>query len=267
LFLEIKFEILKIIMLNAVLRGSIFFLILYLPAAFFGIMDMWKYSVYILVVLAGMYSVILAIRQYRQIRYKLLEEREPELQDILTTAHDTMDEENVMVRAMWRELAMKVRKIRPVMFFEPGQIVKWVFVIFVLSVLTAMSPTLTYQLAKHNVTTDSFKLDINLPDFFDGPGINNGDIAAVDIFQDDSIFGDRSPIILGDDELTFEIDQDFSGIDFSSEDDLLNENFDENDDLTQIFIPKGTGFDAKKAAANSKQQKIWIKNYFEAIDK
>lgn len=127
LFDEVWKEIIKVVFINAMLNAVIFFFILHLMLSLFSINVMW--SVYASIA----YFVFSTYRQIKKIRLHTIEENNPELREILQTANDNMDKDNLMVRAMFRDLMARMKDVSSGSFLDAKKLV------FKLSIITSLS--------------------------------------------------------------------------------------------------------------------------------
>ncbi|NJL44184.1 MAG: hypothetical protein HC945_02625 [Nitrosarchaeum sp.] len=117
LFDEVWLEIIKVIFVNAMLNAVIFFFVFYLVLALFDVGVMW--AVYVSVA----YFVYSTFRQVRSVQLHMIESSNPGLREILRTANDNMDQDNLMVRAMFRELMERMKEVSGGSFLDVRKVV------------------------------------------------------------------------------------------------------------------------------------------------
>ncbi|RME52572.1 hypothetical protein D6783_04285 [Candidatus Woesearchaeota archaeon] len=139
-------EIIKVVFVNAMLNTVIFFFVIHLVFSLFSIRALW--SIYA----ATAYFVYTTYKQVRKVRLHVIEEKNPQVREILRTANDNMDEDNLMVRAMFRDLMERMKTVSGGSFLEARVVVVKILIITFLSVAI--------------VLLASFRVDLGL---FDNP--------------------------------------------------------------------------------------------------
>lgn len=213
MFNEVQYELVKIILLNVFLSTVILFLIADLIALIFS-MPIW----YVLV-LSLVYFVVIMIHEIRQISMAKVEERNPELKEMLRTAKDNMDDDSLMAHALFYEVIGKMKHVSSGTFLDFKKLMAKLSVIFALSIVLVSISFFNINVSKFDNPLAG-PLD-RLSGVFGGgtAGVDTGsaDIGGVD----DDIFGESSMAVLGDDRLQATInpsldDPDFNDVDPAS---------------------------------------------------
>lgn len=85
------------------------------------------------------------IYRSRKYRLEIYEEENPQLREILRTARDNLDNQNVVSQAMFDDLMERARSVTSESIIPSGEIIKKIFVIGALSFLTALSGLVDFQ--------------------------------------------------------------------------------------------------------------------------
>ncbi len=207
---EIRFEMLKVIILNAFLDATVVFLVLLLLLSIFGIGVMLPLLVAVLFLAGDVWW------RARQLSLKYIEDRNPEIREMLRTAADNKSEENLMAHALFADLIEKMREVSSGTFLDFKQIGFKVAAMFVLS-LTLVS------LAFFNVNIQKFENPLpGMKEKFDGYFgglVGDEGVEGIDLEgADDDIYGDPSIARLGDEDLDIKLEQSLNRIDFTTVD-------------------------------------------------
>lgn len=141
LFDEVWLEVMKVIFINAMLNTIILFFIVHLAFSLFDLPLLW--SVYVAIA----YFVYVSIKLVRRVQLERIERLNPELREILRTANDNMDKDNLMVRAMFRELMLRMSNVSSGSFLDKKHLIIKVIAITCLSMLLATLATFHIDLA------------------------------------------------------------------------------------------------------------------------
>lgn len=85
------------------------------------------------------------LRRSRKYRLEIYEEENPELREILRTARDNLDNQNIVSQAMFDDLMERARSVTSESIIPGKQILQKIMVIGILSFLTALSGIVDYQ--------------------------------------------------------------------------------------------------------------------------
>lgn len=192
LFKQLKREYLKIKILQGFLDGIIFFQLTYLIVKLAGIELPTSYPAY--VILAVLSSFIFAIDSFYRSRgysIEIYEEENPELAEILRTAHDNLDEKSVPVESLFDEVKDTARKISSESIIPNRAILAKVVAISFLSIATVVGGVTTI----HDMDIEN-PVDDSVTDN-GSTGSGSGSISEVE-------FGDNSDVLGEPDDFDYQ---------------------------------------------------------------
>lgn len=203
---EIRFEILKVIILNAFLDATIFFLALMLILSVFGI---W---LFIPISLSILFFAIDTYLYYRKFSLRKIEETNPAIREMLRTAADNRTSQSLMATALFSEVMQKMREVSSGSFIDFKKVMLKISAMFVLSIVLV-------SLAFFNVNIQKFENPLlgtrqRISQFFGEIGADEGDVAGLS--EGEGIYGEASIARLGDQDLDITFKQSLNQIDFSS---------------------------------------------------
>ncbi len=206
MFGEVQFELVKIILLNVFLSTVIFFLIADLVALVFG-MKLWY-----IVLAAAVYFVIVLVSELRKISVRVVEDRNPEMRELLRTAKDNQDQDTLMAHALFAEVLDKMRKVSSGTFLDFRKLMLKISAVFILSIVLV-------SLAFFDVNIQRFEDPLKAPLAalgralgFSSAGAGDDAGAAGDAGD---IFGEGRMANLGDDALIATVKPGLDNPDFS----------------------------------------------------
>lgn len=205
LFSEIRYEVWKVSFLNAFLNAAITFF--FFNIIFTIIKERYVYSV----VPALMIFAWSFVRKVRKYTLRKIEEGNPEVAEILRTAHDNSSRDTLMVHALFLELMQKMETVTAGVFIDPRRTVVKVGAIAVLAVIplliTGFLPFLI--------------MDNPLPGIEESIRGALGDqpLAPTDPIEDAAnrdLYGDRDVVALGNDRLDITAGSSGGSVDFTN---------------------------------------------------
>lgn len=211
---QLKREFIKVNVLQALLDALLFFLIANLITFIFKISIVQgarttTYSIggyatasLQMGILAGISVIVAAIDLYyrsQQYRLELYEEKNPELQEILRTARDNIDTQNIVSQALFDELLEKARKVTSESIIPAKEIIYKTLAVGFLSFLTVMSGLAGTQIGGQGIdvftTPDQVKDILNQQKNESGFQLKNAS----------DIYGDESDIDASDIDIDFNV--------------------------------------------------------------
>lgn len=107
-------------------------------------------TVHYQVLFASTFIFLLAdwIHRSRKYRLEIYEEKNPQLQEILRTARDNLDNQNIVSQAMFDDLMDRARSVTSESIIPSTQIIKKIVLVGLLSFLTALSGIVDFQVQK-----------------------------------------------------------------------------------------------------------------------
>ncbi len=207
MFDEVQYELLKVLLLNVFLESAILFLVIHLILSIFSMPLLFSG------VLAAIYFGARFYFQSRSFDLKRIEEKNPEIREMLRTANDNQESNTLMAQALFTEVLEKMRKVSSGTFINIEMILKRIGAIFVLSILLVGLAFFNIDIAKFdNPLAGSFSAAGNFIDGLRGEAPSQEGVELAD----DSLYGDPRMATLGDEELNIEIKQGLNQVDFSN---------------------------------------------------
>lgn len=105
LFRELYYEVFKIVLIHSIADALIVFLIL------LNITALFRVRFYYALVISLVMLLIDIILRMRHVKLKKIEQKNPQINEILRTARDNYNGEDFMVRAMFEELIAKMKSV------------------------------------------------------------------------------------------------------------------------------------------------------------
>jgi hypothetical protein len=208
MFNEVQYELVKIILLNVFLSSIILFMIADLVALVFN-MPIW----YVLVT-ALIYFIIMMIVEVRRISIHHVEQKNPDLREILRTAKDNQSEDTLMAHALFYEVLEKMKRVSSGTFLDFRKLMFKLCVIFALAIVLV-------SIAFFNINVQRFDNPFQKP--LDAIGRYFGKVTGqpdASLVKDaaNDVFGDPSMAKLGENQLTATINPSLNNPDFNSVD-------------------------------------------------
>lgn len=223
LFRELRYEVWKVSFLNAFLNAAIAFFLFNI--IFTIIKERYVYSLIpALIVFAWSF-----MRMARRYTLRRIEEGNPEVAEILRTAHDNHTKDTLMVHALFLELMQKMETVSAGVFINPKRALVKVALIAVL----AMTPLLITGFLPFLI------IDNPLPGIESSIRGALGDeplapTTAIEDAANRDIYGDKDVIALGNEELDITAASGQGGVDFTNTEDASGRNFRYNDYPTNV---------------------------------
>jgi hypothetical protein len=143
---RLRREFIKVNLIQAALNSIIVFLVSNLALFLLNITLVNEALHYR--VLAGFTFLFLLVdwvHRSRKYRLEIYEEKNPQLQEILRTARDNLDNQNIVSQAMFDDLMERARSVTSESIIPSTQIIKKILVVGMLSFLTALSGIVDFQ--------------------------------------------------------------------------------------------------------------------------
>lgn len=204
-------EYLKVKILQSLLDGLLFFLganlvlfLLNINLVNIGAQEvsvLGLFNVTVRVIMLGALAVVATgfSLYYRLSKYsvEIFEEENPELREILRTARDNLDQQNIVSQALFEEVLEEARRVTSESIIPAKRIIYKMLAVGILSFLTVMSGLADFQLQN---STDLFDAPDSIDDLTGGKKdegfqINDGS----------DLYGKESDIDPGDLEVDFEV--------------------------------------------------------------
>lgn len=206
LFREIRFELLKVIVLNSFLDATILFLALLLVLSVFSINIAWSLAAAII------FFCFRAWRYSKQLSLNYIEERNPTVHEMLRTAADNNGADTLMAHALFADVIERVRQISSGTFLDFKKLFLKIGAVFVLSAILI-------SLAFFNINIQKFQdplqgVENTLGNYWGGI-LGEPNNTKVNITDAGNIYGAPSIAKLGNQALNVTLQQSLSQIDFT----------------------------------------------------
>lgn len=202
---EVRYELLKVVILDSFLDATILFLALLLVLGIFGI------GIMLCLLIALLFLFIDGAVRWRRLNLVYIEDRNPAIREMLRTAADNRDSESLMAQALFADLIRRMRNVSSGTFVSFRRLGAKVAILFVLSLALV-------GLAFFNVNIQKFENPFNgLRDRMGGLGEFLGGATPETNVSDatDDIYGEPSIARLGNDQLDVQLQQSLNQIDFN----------------------------------------------------
>lgn len=228
LFNEVKLEMLKVVLINTFLDTVMVFFIVYFVVSFFNIKFLYTLLIPLIITLI-FFTVSLYLR-IKKLRLKAMEDANPQVKEMLRTAHDNMDEENIMTFALFEDLKKKMRTVSTGNLLESKKIVTRIVSAVIIVFLIIFVSSFNINLKKIDIPFD--KLRFMIPE---NKGYEEGSITELVFNETEVIYGDASIAKLGNEEIDLNMNPSMSEIDFNKVGEA------EREDLREGSVPQEIG--------------------------
>ena len=209
LFREVELEMLKVVLINAFLDSLMVFFIIYFVVSFFNIK--FIYTLLIPGVTTLIFFVSSMIIRIKKLRLKTMEDANPQVKEMLRTAHDNMNENNIMMIALFEELKGKMKTVSSGNLLESKVIVTRIISAVVIVFLTISVSAFNVNLKKIDIPFDKLRFMIS-----NSKDANaEGNITDLVFNETDVLYGDASIAKLGNEQINLNVNPTMSDIDFN----------------------------------------------------
>lgn len=230
LFNEVKIEMLKVVLINTALDSIMVFFVLYFIISLFNI----KFLYILLIPAAATFVFFLAslFIRVKKTRLKRIEDANPQVKEMLRTAHDNMDEENLMTAALFSDLKKKMKTVSTGSLLESKKVVIRIISAVAIVFLIIFVSSLNINLEKIDIPFE--KLKFMMPRG-DNQALGEGDLIDIVFNETEVVYGDASIAKLGNEEINLNMNPSMSEIDFNKVGDT------ERDELREGGLPQEIG--------------------------
>jgi hypothetical protein len=240
LFNEVKIEMLKIALINSFLDSIMVFFLTYFVISFFKNIA-FLYVVLIPGVITLIYFFASLVIGINKLRLKAVEDANPQVREMLRTAHDNMDSQSIMTMALFAELKGKMKTVSSGNLLESKKIVIRIVSAVMIVFLTIFVSS--FELPK-------IDLPFEIPRFMGSGGgqysTTEGQLTTLGFNETEVMYGDPSIAKLGNDKIDLNVNPTMSEIDFNNVKDA------EDNELASGAMPQEIGVNAD--AFNNQQQ-------------
>jgi hypothetical protein len=256
IFLELKLEMLKLIFVQGMFNSLLLFIGEYIVLSFFL---SHRFSLIYSILCSLIFLVIYCVYELKKVNYETIEEKEPQLRDILRTVYDNMEEKSMMVRALVEDLTSRMADVQPANFFSASR--AFVKITVLLVFLIAFPLLSSYQVLFHEWGEYIGEVTQYLPSFKDDAP-SQKEFEDVVFSPTDEIYGDPSVAILGDEELTLTLATSLGNIDFNKPTEASSRKFADQESLNEVYASSDASYE--ETISRSKQQ--IVKEYFKQLE-
>lgn len=228
LFNEVKLEMLKVVLINTFLDSIMVFFIVYFIVSFFNIK--FLYTLLIPLIINLIFISVSMYLRIKRLRLKTMEDANPQIKEILRTAHDNMEEENVMTIALFDELKKKMGGVSTGSILESKKIIIRIVSAIIIVFLIIFVSSFNVNLKKIDLPFD--KLRFMIPE---GKSYEEGSITELVFNETEVVYGDASIAKLGNEEIDLNMNPSMSEIDFNKIGDA------EREELRESSVPQEIG--------------------------
>lgn len=240
---ELKLEILKSVILNSFVDTILIFLAIYL---FLTLLNF--YTLYIALPISVILFIYFVYSRFKHFKLKRVEDKNPDVKEILRTAADNIDEDNFVVHQLHIELVKKMKNVASSSFVKLNQISYKILGIVLISFL------IVFVSANNIYILDMNKVLVNAVSPFRAIGQES--------FSDE-IFGEENIAELGDKEVEFELNPISYEVNIDKVRDPEDRENKYQDEFPDIAVTPEEAFEEKI----SREHQIIVKNYFNKIRK
>jgi hypothetical protein len=230
LFNEVKMEMLKIALIYAFLDSVMIFFIIYFVLSFFNLKLLY------MLVIPGAVTLIFFMTRFitkvNKMRLKDMEDANPQLKEMLRTAHDNQNDQNPLMDALFMELKGKMRTASSGNLLESKKIMTRIISAVVIVFLIVFVSSMNVNLKKIDIPFD--KLRFMMPS--NANGHQEGKITDLVFNQTDVIYGDSSIAKLGNDKIDINVNPTMSEIDLNNVKDAESQNLREGNMPSEVVV-------------------------------
>ena len=209
LFDEVKFEMLKVVLINIFLDSVMVFFIAYFITSFFNIRFLYILLIPAIITLIFFFTVFMI--RIKKLRLKAMEDANPQVKEMLRTAHDNMGEENLMTAALFSELKKKMRTVSTGNLLESKKIITKIISAVLIVFLIIFVSSLNINLKKIDIPFEKLRFMI--------PGgkeeYSEASITDLVFNETEVVYGEASIAKLGNEEIDLNMNPSMSEIDFN----------------------------------------------------
>lgn len=210
LFNEVKFEMLKVALINIFLDSVVVFFIAYFITSFFNISFLYILLIPAIITLIFFFTVFMI--RIKKLRLKAMEDANPQVKEMLRTAHDNMDEENIMTAALFSELKKKMKTVSTGNLLESKKIITRIVSAILIVFLIIFVSSLNINLKKIDISFEKLRFMIPI-----GNKEEPVEASITDLVFNETevVYGEASIAKLGNEEIDLNMNPSMSEIDFN----------------------------------------------------
>lgn len=234
LFKDLRYEVWKVSFLNAFLNAAIAFFISNIICTLINTRYIFSLVPAIIVFI---YSFWRKVRQYT---LRKIEEGNPEVAEILRTAHDNKSNDSLLVHALFLELMQRMETVTAGVFIHPK---RTLFKMLAIAILAFVPIIITSFLSFLIIDNPFAGADVAIRNALNGDEAL-APVTPIDDAGDRDIYGNRDVVNLGNEKLDITTNSGAGGVDFTKTEDAQGRTFRQNDyplDVSAEQTTAGTG--------------------------
>jgi hypothetical protein len=205
LFVELYYEVFKISVLHASADAIIFFMVA------LNITTLLDLRFYVALVAAALFMLGDVLYRMKRTTLKEIEQKNPQIQDILRTARDNVEGHDFMVLAMFEDLIHKMKSVSAGSILNQRNLLIKVLVVCVLSFLVIIVSANNIHVPKSVFDADTYYK------WFSSPGKERLDFYTIDFNEsDDLLYGDPELADLGNQTIELRINPSINEMSFEN---------------------------------------------------
>lgn len=230
---EVKYECFKNILLDTFLRSVIFYFIIDIIRSLIDLSYVTSFGI------TAIYFTAKLIRQMRKITVRNFQKENREAHEMLTTAADNLNTNNVVTQGLFHDVILKAKKMSSGSLVVPKTLMLMILLIPVLSILDfEMNP-----LRLDSIAESEFVQNVNfnfVASIFEKNNSNNAKLHKDSLMEAD-IYGDKNIAELGNKEINIKMNLGFeTDLTRPKEEDLSQLNFKDYPDDTNAELIEDT---------------------------
>ncbi|MBU1198497.1 MAG: hypothetical protein KKF46_00290 [Nanoarchaeota archaeon] len=229
LFQEVKFELLKVVLINTFLDALMVFFVAYFIVSFINIK--FLYTLLIPAVITFVFFFVMILLRIKKLKLKAMEDANPQVKEMLRTAHDNMNQDNIMTMALFEDLKQKMKTVSTGNLLESKKIIIRIVSAVILVFLIIFVSSFNININKIDIPFEKLKFMIQSGN----NDLADGSITDLVFNETEVVYGDASIAKLGNEEIDLNMNPSMSEIDFNEIGDS------ERQDLREGGIPQEIG--------------------------
>jgi hypothetical protein len=231
LFTEVKLEMLKIVLINSFLDAIMVFFIAYFVVSFFNIK--FLYAVLMPGLVTAIFFLITLMVRIKKLKLKTMEDANPQVKEMLRTAHDNMEEDsNIMVAALFEELKGKMKTVSSGNLLESKKVVTRIISVVIIVFLIIFVSAFNINVKKIDIPFE--KLRFMMPG--GGTDRTEGQLTDLVFNKTDVIYGDSNIAKLGSEQINLNMNPTMSEIDFNKVSEAEGQNLREGSVPSEVSV-------------------------------
>jgi len=246
---EVRLELLKVILINLFLDSIMVFFICYFLASFFDVP--FKYIIGIPSIITLLFFFILMIKRTNKLKVKVMEDANPKVKEMLRTADDNKNQDNIMTYALFEDLRRNMKSVSTGNLLDSKKIITRIISAITIVFIIIFISTLNINLDKIDIDFSSL-----IPARTEGE-TSEGKLTDLIFNETNVIYGDKDVAKLGNEKINLNMNPSMSDIDFNQISDAENNGLREEDGIQDVTA-NSDDFNNQKLLDNAEQAVNYI---------